>query len=149
VTPGRWIHALVSTWRGRFIAAFVLIQLALPLHYYLARKDRHDERFAWRMFSPMRSVVCSDPDDVGIVPASGRRPPRFTVDGVVVPLGGEFHEAWIETAKRGRYVVIEKMAARLCTRNPGKVVKLSMTCRYLDGSTEDIGGFDLCQVPEL
>jgi len=52
------LSALMSTWQGRFIAVFVIAQLLLPLHYYLARKDPHDERFAWRMFSPMRMARC-------------------------------------------------------------------------------------------
>ena len=45
---------LLATWRGRFIAVFIATQLVLPLRYYVLRDDEHDERFAWRMFSPMR-----------------------------------------------------------------------------------------------
>jgi hypothetical protein len=148
VRPDRWLLALLRTWRGRFIVAFVGVQLALPLHYYLARRDRHDERFAWRMFSPMRMVTCSDPADVAR-PAGQRRPPRFAVDGQPVELEREFHDAWIVHAKRGRYAVLEKIGATLCAAHPGKPVRMTMTCAYLDGTTEQIGGFDLCKVPEL
>ena len=38
-------------WRGWLIIAFVTVQVLAPLHYYFLRDDRHDERFAWRMFS--------------------------------------------------------------------------------------------------
>lgn len=128
------IHALLSTWRGRFIAAFVLIQLLLPLHYYAARRDPHDERFAWRMFSPMRMATCT---------------PTFLVGGKPTALGATFHEAWIELARRGRFVVIEAMAARLCARHPGTEVRVSLDCTYLDRAPQTYGGFDMCSVPRL
>src|SRR5262249_10606342 len=40
---------LLRTRAGWFIAVFLVLQLALPLHYYVLRRDPHDERFAWRM----------------------------------------------------------------------------------------------------
>jgi len=128
------VRALLSTWRGRFIAAFLAVQLAVPLAYYTARRDPHDERFAWRMFSPMRMVQCD---------------PRVVVDDRPFSLGGRFHEAWIELARRGRFVVIEAMAAELCRERPGRSVRVSMTCRALDGTEEHWGGYDMCEVPEL
>lgn len=134
MTAGRWIHALVSTWRGRFIAAFVLVQLALPLHYYLARKDRHDERFAWRMFSPMRMTRCE---------------PKVTIDGTPMQLGSEFHEAWISIAQRGRFNVLEAMGARLCAKHPKADVRLSVACTYIDRDPQTYGGYNMCTVPEL
>ena len=60
MTPVAHIKALAATWRGRFILVFVLSQLLLPLHYYVGRRDPHDERFAWRMFSPMRMTGSSE-----------------------------------------------------------------------------------------
>jgi hypothetical protein len=130
-------RALLATGRGRFIAAFLAVQLLVPLTYYTVRRDPHDERFAWRMFSPMRMVQCD---------------PRFVVDDQPFALGSRFHEAWIELAKRGRYVVIEAMAAELC-REPGaragRSVRVSLTCRGLDGADEFRGGHDLCRIPEL
>src|SRR4026209_2351399 len=101
--PGRaHIAALTKTWRGRFILAFVAIQLALPLQYYLARADRHDERFAWRMFSPMRMIDCT---------------PTLKIGGTRASLGAEVHEAWAELVRRGRLRVTEAIGARLCERN--------------------------------
>jgi hypothetical protein len=130
----RGLRALVRTWQGRVIVAIVGTQLLIPLHYYLVRKDRHDERFAWRMFSPMRMARCE---------------PAFRIDGNPLSLAGEFHEAWIEAAERGRFTVIEAMAARLCDEHPGSAVRVNLECTYLDRPAETFGGFDMCEVPLL
>jgi hypothetical protein len=125
---------LLTTWRGRFIVAFLLVQLLLPLRYYIAHRDPHDERFAWRMFSPIRMAQCT---------------PSVTIDGAPASLGAEFHEAWIEIAKRGRFGVVEAMGAKLCAKYPGKEVHLSLDCTYLDRPARSYGGYDMCHVPEL
>lgn len=130
----RHVSALFATWRGRFIALFIAVQMIAPLTYYVARRDPHDERFAWRMFSPMRMTRCST---------------EITVGGEHVDLGAKFHEAWLELASRGRYVVLEAMAAKLCKENPGKAVGVSVDCRYIDRPAAHLGGPDLCTHPEL
>lgn len=127
---GRW----VARWPNGFIVVFLAAQLALPLHYYLVRLDEHDERFAWRMFSTVRMVNCEVELRVGDRP---------------VALNREFHDAWIALAQRGRHVVIEAMAARLCKRNPGQPVTANLTCHPLRGPDYAIGGFDLCTIPRL
>jgi len=124
----------LATWRGRFIVVFLLAQLLIPLRYYVHHRDPHDERFAWRMFSPIRMVQCT---------------PRFALDGKVLDLRGEFHEAWFEIASRGRFGVIEAMGKRLCERNPGHTVRVDLACTYLDKSKVDYGGYDMCTVPNL
>jgi hypothetical protein len=130
----RPLRALVSSWRGRFILVFLTLQLLLPLHYYVGRRDIHDERFAWRMFSPMRMVRCT---------------PKLVLDGTVKSLSSEFHEAWIEIAKRGRFVVVEAMGAYLCEQHPKSTVVISLDCTYLDREPQSYGGFDMCKVPLL
>jgi hypothetical protein len=127
-------RALVRTWRGRFIAVFVLAQLLLPLRYYIRHRDPHDERFAWRMFSPMRMVQCT---------------PAFTLDDRPLDLRSEFHEAWFEIAARGRFGVVEAMGKALCERHPGAVVRGELTCTYLDDTKAHYGGYNMCTVPEL
>jgi hypothetical protein len=131
-----WHHlrALVATWRGRFILVFVVAQLLLPLQYYLTRRDPHDERFAWRMFSPMRMTRCT---------------PKVTIDGKPLELAAEFHEAWIQLAGRGRFVVLEAMGERLCREHPRARVQLSLDCTYIDRDPITWGGYDMCQVPLL
>ena len=116
-----------------FIHAFLLVQVALPLQYYLARRDRFDERFAWRMFSVERMAQCK---------------PLFRVgdDPQPVQLGATFHEAWIGIANRGRRDVLDAMAARLCRDNPDKPVKLEMTCRTMKKVEKPSAGhWDLCR----
>ena len=130
----RHVHALLATWPGRFILVFVLAQLLLPLHYYASRRDPHDERFAWRMFSPMRMTHCTT---------------QISIDGRPLQLGGEFHEAWLEIADRGRFSVIEQMGARLCAKHPGSSVVVTLDCDYLDRAKQHFGGYDMCQVPLL
>jgi len=134
VKPVDHLKALARTRRGRFILVFLAIQLLLPLHYYLLRDDPHDERFAWRMFSPMRMARCIT---------------RINVDKQPLQLGTKFHEAWIEVANRGRYVVLEEMAAKLCEENPGKQVELAVDCTYLDRPAAHLGHADMCKEPEL
>ena len=147
------IFGWLKRWPNGFIVAFILLQLILPLQYYLGRLDSHDERFAWRMFSPMRMVKCEV---------------SMTVDGQPVPLTREFHQAWTEVAQRGRRVVVEQMGARLCKKNKSKPVIARLACKpitsrhslgpvppgtsraaWLRGPEYYMGGFDLCQIPEL
>jgi hypothetical protein len=123
------LRALLSTWRGRLIAAFLLVQALLPLDYYCVRRDFHDERFAWRMFSPMRMTKCRL---------------AVTVDKQPVDLGATFHEAWIEIAQRGRATVIEEIAHKLCREHPGAPVNVTVDCKYMDRPDARYGGFDLC-----
>ncbi len=134
--PGRGkVDAFLRSRQGWVILVVIASQLLLPLHYYVARRDRHDERFAWRMFSPMRMTQCK---------------PVFKLDTKVVALGDHFHEAWIEIAKRGRFRVVEEMAASLCERNPGSAVTVTLTCTYLDQpQPTEYGGWDMCNVPQL
>ena len=128
------VRALLGTWAGRFILVFVLAQLLLPLHYYVGRRDPHDERFAWRMFSPMRMAKCT---------------PAVTIDGAPLALASQFHEAWIELAERGRFVVLEAMGAKLCKDHPGADIEVALDCVYLDRPPHSFGHYDICQVPRL
>ncbi len=134
IHPLHHLRALASTWRGRFITVFVAAQLLLPLHYYIGHRDPHDERFAWRMFSPMRMAQCT---------------PHVAIDGKPLDLGTAFHEAWIEIAGRGRFVVVEEMGEKLCHDHPGSSVTMSLDCTYLDDEPRRWGGYDMCQVPLL
>ena len=117
-----------------FIHLFVLVQVALPLQYYLAREDEFDERFAWRMFSAERMAQCRPQFRVGDSP----RP---------VPLGATFHEAWVTIAERGRQDVLDAMGRRLCADHAGQPVRLEMTCRLVDGERvqKHAGLWDLCR----
>lgn len=86
-----------------------------PLYYYLASDDKRDERFAWRMFSPVRVEKCGTQIFVG----DQERPTQ---------LGASFHNAWVGVAQRGRKQVIRAMAQRLCDDNPGQAVRVRVLC---------------------
>lgn len=115
-----------------FIHLYLAVQIALPLTYYNLRRDKYDERFAWRMFSAERMVQCRH---------------VFRVDGKPVRLGSRLHEAWLTLASRGRREVLEAIAARLCAGDPGKPVTLELTCKTADKKIEQpsAGLWDLCQ----
>lgn len=116
-----------------FVHVFVAVQLAVPLTYYVARDDRFDERFAWRMFSAERMAQCRPVFRVGDDPQPAK-------------LGKTFHEAWVTIAQRGRQDVVDAMARRLCADNPGEPVKLEMTCQLVSGERvqKSAGLWDLC-----
>jgi hypothetical protein len=119
-----------------FVHLYLAVQIALPLTYYYARRDKYDERFAWRMFSAERMAVCS---------------PVFRIAGAPVRLGGTFHEGWISVARRGRRDVLEAMAAHLCAANPGQPVTLELTCKTVDKKLEtpSAGVWNLCEKGRL
>lgn len=119
-----------------FIHLFLAVQIALPLYYYQGRRDRNDERFAWRMFSPTRMLTCQ---------------PRFFVGQPKRPVNpyGVFHEAWVNLARRGRLVVVEQMAARLCRENPGEPVYVDLQCRGVGDERQSHGGWDMCAIGSL
>jgi hypothetical protein len=130
----RGARALAATWRGRFILAWLVVQLALPLLYYGWRHDPHDERFAWRMFSPMRMIKCN---------------PQFVTDGKAIDLTAHFHEGWLDLAGRGRYAVLDAMGARLCDELPHKVIELHMECDAIDGTVQTWPIYDVCVIKHL
>jgi len=130
--PVRAIAALLGTWQGWLIIIVIAGQLLIPLHYYTVRRDAHDERFAWRMFSPIRQTECTI---------------RATLDGAPLALKGEFHETWISIARRPRFVVVEALGARLCEKYGRKPVVFYLDCKYIGQPPRSFGGFDMCNVP--
>lgn len=100
--------------RTAFILVWLALQVGLPLRYYLG-SDRFDERFAWRMFSPVRMVTCQtrffDTSGGGRVP---------------VKLGADLHEVWAALIARARPSVIEAAGRRYCAaeRSAGRTPSL-------------------------
>jgi hypothetical protein len=131
----RHVARLARTWQGWLILIVIAAGLLIPLRYYVRHRDPHDERFAWRMFSPMRMARCT---------------PRFLVNDQPYELRRAFHEAWVEMAERGRRRVIEAMGARVCATQPkGAVVEVWLDCTYIDKTKQTYGGYDMCTVPML
>ena len=120
-----------------FVTLFLLVQMVLPLHYYAGPRNGNDERFSWRMFSAVRMQKCR---------------PIFLLgeEQETVNLWPEFHEAWITLARRGRFQVVDAMAARLCEKHPEKLLSLSLRCRGIDGTIAEHGdGSNLCLTGSL
>ena len=120
--------------RDLFLIIYLVVQVALPLHYYLVRQNHplkvYDERFAWRMFSPERMVKCQ------VAFFRGTREVR---------LPQEFHSTWISLARRGRPDVVDHMADTLCKK--GGPITLEMSCKEAEGHTVTLEdrSRDLCQ----
>jgi ferredoxin len=97
-----------------FIAAVVLSQLLLPATYYVG-DDAYDERFAWRMFSPIRVTPCQYRWFEG----AERRP--FRPDDV--------QAVWRSLMRRGRLDVVHGYARRRCEAiGPGARIAVELTC---------------------
>lgn len=120
--------------RSLFIAAILTLNALGPLRYYLLSQDPYDERFAWRMFSPVRMLRCEA---------------DFRLDGQQVELGSSFHAAWITLVQRGRMDVTEAVADRLCLTNPGRALTLRYRCQEVGGEVRTLAApdHDLCQAP--
>ncbi|MCB9758856.1 MAG: hypothetical protein H6739_03375 [Alphaproteobacteria bacterium] len=117
--------------RSLFIAVILVGQLLLPLRYYAFGDDPYDERFSWRMFSPIRMVKCGA---------------RFEAAGKPVDLNETFHSAWITLVGRGRLDVTEAVGARICLINPGDPVTLLYVCEGVDGERTTLSkpDHDIC-----
>lgn len=119
----RWVRL---GWRSAFIIGFVALQVWLPLRYYLG-DDRFDERFAWRMFSPVRPLQCRAAfyDET----AGERRR---------IPLREHLHAAWLTLVGRARPAVIEAFARRWCGERAAEgadpVLRLDLTCQAPAGA---------------
>lgn len=117
-----------------FAVLFLLSQLVLPLRYYLQDGGdyaKYDERFAWRMFSPVRMVRCSG---------------EFRQDGVAKPLSQNYHMTWSTLFKRGRPDVLQGIADDLCADEGVKEVTLTFQCREADKTVVKLedGSENLC-----
>jgi len=105
-----------------YIGLYLLVQVTLPLRFYLRSSDPLDERFAWRMFSNTRLTRC----EVEF---------RVTDSSRLLAIDSEFHLAWTDLAQRGRRSVIDGMAAHLCKDETMQPVTLSARCIDAENQT--------------
>ncbi|MCB9530025.1 MAG: hypothetical protein R3F65_21460 [bacterium] len=120
-------------WRDGLIAAVLIVQVALPLSYYLGRSDSplapFDERFAWRMFSPVRLAKCQ----VRVYDATGGNPDQ------TISLSRELHVVWINLLNRARPAVLERAVERFCgERGPSADIRLRLSCTRPDATAKTI-----------
>lgn len=121
--------------RSLLIALFLGSQALLPLHYYVGQEDTYDaydERFAWRMFSPIRMLRCKA---------------DYRVGGQPRPLMQNYHATWNTLSERGRIDVLERLAEDLCAKNEGEEVTLNLSCKEADGTVKILekGERNLCE----
>ncbi|MEE2787063.1 MAG: hypothetical protein VX589_06960 [Myxococcota bacterium] len=112
-----------------FIALFVVVQLALPLSYYLGNNP-FDERFAWRMFSPVRLASCTVQ---AFEVSNGQRR--------TIRLSKEIHQVWINLLRRARPDVIREVSRFLCEARSDTEkadVRLSIQCIRPDAVTKPV-----------
>jgi hypothetical protein len=105
-----------------FIAAFALLQLVIPLRYYLS-EDQYDERFSWRMFSGVRMQDCV----VQVMEHRGDAETELDLDRLI-------HVSWQTTFKRNREAVIWKFLEERCEQEGVTKVRLVSRCERVDGT---------------
>lgn len=118
--------------RDAIIAAVVLFNVALPLSYYIGRSDSplapYDERFAWRMFSPVRIARCQV--DLFDASSGGLRE---------IPLTRELHVVWINLLKRARPSVVDRALDKFCGEGGADAdIRISLVCTPADAATKTI-----------
>jgi hypothetical protein len=118
--------------RSGFIAVWLAVQLALPAWYYVGDRDPHDERFAWRMFSPTRMVTCN----IEFYEGNARTPNPERVQR-------ELHVAWRAYLQRGRLTIARRYMEKTCQslREQGVAepwVSMRMTCRNPGGQGAEV-----------
>lgn len=103
------------------IVALLALQIGLPLSYYLGDTP-YDERFAWRMFSPIRLIKCS----VTLYDETHGAQERLRDLA-------EMHVVWRNLMRRGRIPVVEAFARTWCAEAPGRKLTVDLTCGPPDG----------------
>lgn len=98
------------------IGLFLAVQIALPMSYYFGG-NRYDERFAWRMFSPVRLARCS----VKLYDESSGSPQQ-------IELSKDLHVVWGNLLKRGRLSVLQGVADDFCSKGKDRVLKADLVC---------------------
>jgi hypothetical protein len=100
--------------RHLLIALFLAVQIGAPVSYYASSRV-YDERFAWRMFSPIRMVRCN----VRFVGVKSGRPEALH-------LTREVAQPWARWMLRGNARVIRAFGDYWCEKNFGDAPHLTV-----------------------
>lgn len=130
---------------------FFTLQMWLPYRYYLSDYP-WDERFAWRMFSTVRSLNCQIQAWEGAAEGQSN---RFCPNGqdrcVSLSLSKELHMVWVNLLKRGRREVLQHYVEQRCKQRP-KPLYISLNCPHPEDPHPLISiqspNQDLCAHPE-
>jgi len=106
----------------RFVVALLLLQLVVPLSYYLRTGDPYDERFAWRMFSAVRLHSCRTSATERVGEADRE-----------IALSSTLHQAWVNHLARNRRDVVLAFLEARCEEEGVREVSLTNACTAPDG----------------
>jgi hypothetical protein len=113
----------------RFILAYLVVQIALPLAYYAGLRAPTDERFAWRMFSAVRLDRCEVEVSEKVRGGAAETIRKLPLQEIV-------QEAWIHELERGQPRVVDRLLRRACEDAQVREVTFSRRCRAIDGTAE-------------
>lgn len=108
--------------RAVFVAAFLAIQLALPLLWYASDRADYDARFAWRMFASQSAARCSA---------------EATLDGRRIDLERHLAEVWRHRLRDGWGGVLSAVTVQLCARGDAEV---ALRCVEVGGAERTLRG---------
>ena len=100
-----------------FIAAFVLLQFAIPLTY-LGREDASDDRFTWRSFRAPDAPDCETSASLE----------RFGGERETLQIETMIHEDWVSYVQRGRRSVLDAFLLKQCEDEGIELVELVNEC---------------------
>jgi hypothetical protein len=100
-----------------FIAAFVLLQFAIPLTY-LGRDDASDDRFTWRRFAAPDAPNCETSASLE----------RFGGERETLRVEKLIHEDWVSYVQRGRQSVLDAFLLKQCEGGGIEQVELVNRC---------------------
>ena len=106
-----------------FIGAVLLLQIGLPLSYYVSGRN-YDERFSWRMFSTLRLRDCKVQVSEQLRGSAGMRP---------VSVERDVHIAWLRLLERMRSGVVDAYLQRRCHGSDVQRVDFVCRCDDTDG----------------
>ena len=106
-----------------FIHLYLAVQIALPLTYYNLRRDKYDERFAWRMFSSVRTLQCK----VEVIERDKNGAGQKVDPSRIVP------GTWVKHLQRAQPRVVAHYLESRCTPDMQQVV-MTRSCRNTDTS---------------
>lgn len=92
-----------------FFWGYIIIQMYIPLHYYLFQSDKFDERFTWRMYSDV---------DAGYKELTFKGISPQYRDPIILPIYELFTYKWTEILFRGNVKTIKKARIFLCKNMP-------------------------------
>lgn len=108
---------------------FLGIQMYFALSYYQGSYP-WDERFAWRMFSTVRSLQCKPQAWIQSAQAYQNCPHHPQYKCKPVRFTQDVHMIWYNLMKRGRKEVVQSWVERICRRTDTQALYFSLQCPH-------------------